>query len=137
MKNHLFKKVSQISSIIASVVVLTVFPGCSSVQYNGNSQLIGYTEYGQASYYAMKYQFSKTASGEYFNQLSLTGAHRTLPFGTNIKVTNLKNNRSVVVRVNDRGPFIAGRIIDLSRSAFSEIGNTDSGILDVKIEVIN
>jgi rare lipoprotein A len=137
MKNRLFKKVSQILSIMASVAVLMVFPGCSSVQYNGNSQLIGYTEYGQASYYAMKYQFSKTASGEYFNQLSLTGAHRTLPFGTNIKVTNLKNNRSVVVRVNDRGPFIAGRIIDLSRSAFSEIGNTDSGILDVKIEVIN
>jgi rare lipoprotein A len=63
MKNILLGKISQILSIIASGVVLTAFSGCSSVQYEGNSQFVGYTEYGQASYYAMKYQFSKTASG--------------------------------------------------------------------------
>ena len=137
MKNLLIRKTFQVLSIITLIPVLTAFLGCSRVQYVSDPQLIGYMEYGQASYYAMKYQFRRTSSGEHFNQLSSTGAHRTLPFGTKVKVTNLKNNKSVVVKINDRGPFIDGRIIDLSRYAFSEIGNTDSGLLDVKIEVIN
>jgi rare lipoprotein A len=67
----------------------------------------------------------------------LTGAHRTLPFGTKVRVTNVKNNQSVIVKINDRGPFVKGRIIDLSRYAFSKIGDTNSGVINVKIEVIN
>lgn len=97
---------------------------------------VGHTESGKASFYAMKFQSRKTANGERFNQTALTAAHNKLPFGTKVKVTNVKNSKSVVVRINDRGPFIAGRIIDLSRSAFSVIGHLDTGILDVRVKVI-
>ncbi|WP_414730227.1 septal ring lytic transglycosylase RlpA family protein, partial [Zhongshania aliphaticivorans] len=65
-----------------------------------------------------------------------TAAHRTLPFGSNVKVTNISNSKSVVVRINDRGPFVKGRIVDLSKSAFDAIGNTYSGLIEVEIEVI-
>ena len=123
-------------TIIGLLGILAVFPGCSKVQYKSDPNLVGYIEHGQASFYAMKFQFRRTSSGEHFNQLALTGAHKTLPFGTKVKVTNLYNNRSVVIKINDRGPFVQGRIIDLSRYAFSLIGDTDSGLLDVKIEVI-
>lgn len=68
--------------------------------------------------------------------MSNTAAHKKLPFGTKVKVINVKNGKSVTVRINDRGPFISGRIIDLSRSAFSSIGNLDSGIIDVQIKVV-
>ncbi len=109
---------------------------CAKVAVSPPGQLTGKAEFGQASYYAMKYQFRKTASGERLNQYSLTAAHRTLPFGTRVKVTNVKNNRSVKVRINDRGPFVKGRVIDLTRSAFSSIGNLKSGLINVKVEVI-
>lgn len=123
--------------IAICAVILSVIPGCSTVQYQTEPELIGYTEKGVASFYAMKFLFQKTSSGERFNQLALTAAHRTLPFGTKVHVTNLENNRSVVVKINDRGPFIDGRIIDLTRYAFSRIGNTERGLIEVKIEVIN
>lgn len=81
-------------------------------------------ECGRASWYALT---SRTASGEMMNPAKLTAAHKTLPFGTKLKVTNKKNGRSVVVRINDRGPFIKGRIIDLSKAAASQIGMIRSG----------
>ncbi|NNK95173.1 MAG: septal ring lytic transglycosylase RlpA family protein [Desulfobacterales bacterium] len=84
----------------------------------------------------MKFLFRKTASGEHFNQFALTAAHKTLPFGTKVRITNLSNNKSVIVRINDRGPFVKGRVIDLTRYAFSTIANTDSGVIKVRIEVI-
>ena len=118
------------------IVTMIIAGGCTTVQYRTDPKLVGYTEQGIASFYAMKFQFRKTASGERFNQLALSGAHKTLPLGTKVRVTNLKNNRSVVVRINDRGPFIDGRIIDLSRYAFSKIGDTEKGLLNVRIEVI-
>ncbi len=99
-------------------------------------KLVGYEEFGKASYYAIKYQFRKTASGERFNQFALTAAHRKLPFGTKVLVTNVKNGKSVEVKINDRGPFVKGRIIDLTRSAFSKIGDLDSGVIEVKIKAI-
>ncbi|WP_061012793.1 septal ring lytic transglycosylase RlpA family protein [Photobacterium leiognathi] len=94
-------------------------------------------EIGKASYYADKYQGRKTASGQRYDKNKQTAAHRTLLFGTRVKVTNLANNKSVVVTINDRGPYSKGRIIDLSRSAFSAIGNISSGILKVKVETLN
>jgi len=118
-----------------SVVILTSISSCSTVQYKTDPELIGYTEHGIASFYAMKFQFRKTSSGDRFNQLALTAAHRSLPFGTKVRVTNLLNNRSVTVKINDRGPFIEGRIIDLTRYAFSKIGDTEQGLIKVKIEV--
>lgn len=121
--------------IALSVVILTSISSCSTVQYKTDPELIGYTEHGIASFYAMKFQFRKTSSGDRFNQLALTAAHRSLPFGTKVRVTNLVNNRSVTVKINDRGPFIEGRIIDLTRYAFSKIGDTEQGLIKVKLEV--
>ncbi len=98
--------------------------------------LVGFTEKGQASYYGSKHQGKKTASGEPFKQELKTAAHKTIPFGAMVKVTNVDNEKSVVVRINDRGPFVRGRIIDLSSSAFNVIGSTAKGVLKVEIEVI-
>ncbi len=106
----------------------------SHLQQKTDSNLIGYTETGKASFYAMKFQFRKTASGERFNQFAMTAAHKKLPFGTMLLVTNLENGKSIKVKVNDRGPFIKGRIIDLTRAAFAKIGDTRKGIIPVKIE---
>lgn len=88
------------------------------------AQAAGSNECGRASWYALT---SRTASGEMMNPAKLTAAHKTLPFGTVVKVTNKNNGRSVVVRINDRGPFIKGRIIDLSKAAAREIGMIRSG----------
>ncbi|MCK5070382.1 MAG: septal ring lytic transglycosylase RlpA family protein [Desulfocapsa sp.] len=106
------------------------------IRQKTDPKFIGYEEFGKASFYAMKFQFSKTASGERFNQFAMTAAHKTLPLGTMLLVTNLENGKSIKVKVNDRGPFIKGRIIDLSRSSFAKIGDTRQGILSVKIETI-
>jgi rare lipoprotein A len=78
-------------------------------------------EEGMASYYADALQGRRTASGELFDMHALTAAHRTLPFGTRVEVTNLENGRSVVVRINDRGPYAEGRVIDLSQAAAREL----------------
>jgi len=95
------------------------------------------TQEGKASYYADKFEGKPTASGEKYKHSKLTAAHKTLPFGTIIKVTNINTDNSVEVRVNDRGPFVAGRVIDLSRSAAEKIDLIHVGIADVKIEVID
>lgn len=89
---------------------------------------------GKASWYGPRFHGRKTASGERFDQHELTAAHRSLPFGTRVKVTNLKNGRSVVVRINDRGPYAKGRLIDLSRAAAKQIGMLKSGVAQVRIE---
>lgn len=89
---------------------------------------------GLASWYGGKFQGRRTASGELFNTLQYTAAHRTLPFGTLVLVTNLINGKSVTVRVNDRGPFVHGRIIDLSMAAATAIGLTGEGVAPVRIE---
>ena len=92
---------------------------------------------GKASFYANKFNGRKTASGEIFYGKNYTCAHRFLPFGTILKVTNLLNNRFVVVRVNDRGPFVKGRIIDLSLRAAKDINMIGAGTANVKIEIID
>jgi rare lipoprotein A len=98
--------------------------------------LYGQEEEGLASWYGGKFQGRLTASGEVFDTNKLTGAHKTLPFGTIVRVTNLLNDLTVDVRINDRGPFVEGRIIDLSRAAAEEIEMVGMGIVPVKIEVI-
>lgn len=118
-------------------ILMLALAGCSSIPAESPENLVGTQEFGKASYYAMKYQFRTTASGERYNHFSSTAAHRTLPFGTKVRVTNIENNKSVVVKINDRGPFIDGRVIDLSRSAFDEIADLDLGIIEVTTEVIN
>lgn len=92
------------------------------------------TETGKASYYADKFNGRKTANGETFRNRKKTAAHKTLPFGTVVKVTNLRNGRSVKVRINDRGPFVAGRHIDLSKKAARKIGMVQEGVGNVKMQ---
>jgi rare lipoprotein A len=91
---------------------------------------------GLASWYGGKFQGRQTASGEIFDTNAFTAAHKTLPFGTIVKVTNLENEKSTVVRINDRGPFIPGRIIDLSRAAAVVIELAGRGVARVRIEVL-
>ena len=109
-------------NIILSFLILLLLNSC------------GYTtRKGIASYYADFYEGRTTANGEKFRQNKITAAHKTLPFGTIVKVTNLANNKTVVVRINDRGPYIKGRIIDLTKAAAKEIDMIGAGISKVKI----
>lgn len=91
---------------------------------------------GIASYYGAKYHGRRTANGEIFDMTAFTAAHPTLKFGTKVKVTHLANHRSVVVRINDRGPFVKGCVIDLSQAAAEELQMIHSGLAEVKIEII-
>jgi rare lipoprotein A len=91
---------------------------------------------GRASWYGPGFFGNRTASGEVLRPGTLTAAHRTLPFGTKVRVTNLWNGRSAVVRINDRGPFHGNRVIDLAHGAAQELGLTASGVADVKLEVL-
>lgn len=126
-----------ISLIAISATLLSLMVGCSSHERNkAQPGITGYSESGKASYYAMKYQFRKTANGERFNNFSMTAAHKKLPFGTWVIVTNLNNNKTVKVRINDRGPFVDGRIIDLTRTAFAKIESLDKGITEVEIRTV-
>lgn len=97
----------------------------------------GHLIQGKASYYAKKFQGRKTASGELFNNRDLTGAHRTLPFNSYVNVVNKINGRNVIVRINDRGPFVRSRVIDLSESAARKIGGYHRGLVPVHLEVLN
>lgn len=96
----------------------------------------GCAEEGLASWYGGKFQGRRTASGEIFDTRQLTAAHRTLPFGTRVRVTHLETERSVVVRINDRGPFVEGRIVDLSQAAAAAIGMGGAGVARVRLEVV-
>lgn len=91
---------------------------------------------GTASWYGSRFQGRRTANGERFDKNGQTAAHRSLPFGTRVRVTNRRNGRAVVVRINDRGPFAGGRVIDLSRSAAQQIGMVNSGTAPVSIEIV-
>ena len=126
-----------ISTSLLLAYMALLLSGCSGVATKIDTTRTGYEETGKASFYAMKYQSTKTASGEFFDQSAYTAAHNKLPFGTKVKVTNVENGKSVIVTINDRGPFVRGRIIDLSHSAFSRIGNTSAGVIDVEIEVVD
>lgn len=106
------------------------------VTHTQQKPLLPVTE-GKASFYADQFHGRKTANGETFNMKMLTAAHPSLPFGTRVRVTNLRNGKDVIVRINDRGPFVKGRIIDLSISAAKEIGLIKSGTVRVKLEALS
>ena len=97
----------------------------------------GFVQEGVASWYGKKFHRKKTASGEIFNMWDKTAAHKTLPLGTHVKVENLSNQREVVVRINDRGPFVKGRIIDLSYGAAREIGLIGPGVTRVRMVALS
>lgn len=92
---------------------------------------------GQASWYGKAFAGKPTASGEIFNHELLTAAHRSLPLGTKVRVTNVANGKSVEVKVNDRGPYVGGRIIDLSRAAALALGMIEDGLTEVRLETIS
>ena len=112
-----------------------VAAGCATTGARPGS-LTGHTEVGQASYYAAPYHGRATASGERFDTHKLTAAHRTLPFGTRVRVTNLRNGKSVVVTITDRGPFKKGRVIDVSEKAARELGFVRAGTAHVRVQVL-
>jgi rare lipoprotein A len=112
--------------LFVSVFVLLVSLGCGKPTG---------VEEGIASFYADKFHGSKTASGETYDKGAMTAAHRTLPFDTKVKVTNLDNGRSVTVRINDRGPHVEGRIIDLSGAAARKLRMTETGTAKVRLEI--
>jgi rare lipoprotein A len=92
---------------------------------------------GKASFYADKFEGSPTASGQKYKHSKLTAAHKSLPFGTKVKVTNLANEHTVEVVINDRGPYVDNRVIDLSKSAAERLGFVNQGLADVKIEIVD
>jgi rare lipoprotein A len=92
--------------------------------------------YGKASYYADAFHGKVTASGEIFDMTKLTAAHRSLPYGTILQIRNIKNNKTIVVRVNDRGPFKGNRVIDVSKAAAEALDMIRDGIIDVEITIL-
>lgn len=124
------------SAALVAALSLGAFPLANSAPVAQDAIAIVQTVTGTASWYGGKFHGRRTANGETYNMHAMTAAHRSLPFGTEVVVTNQNNGRSVVVRINDRGPFTGGRIIDLSRAAAGEIGMINSGTASVKVEVI-
>jgi rare lipoprotein A len=132
------------------ITLILVLSGCSknlvrhgfnrerTLQQNAPSQaaIVGKELTGEASFYGPGFHGKKTANGETYDQNDLTCAHKTYPFNTLLKVTNLKNGKSVEVRVNDRGPYKKGRILDLSVAAAKKIDMTAEGVAQVNVEVI-
>jgi rare lipoprotein A len=127
---------SLIPCLLATLMVvgIALLAGCasSSTRSSANAPATGV-----ASYYADKYHGRTTASGERFDMNDLTAAHRTLAFGTRVRVTNRANGRSVVVRINDRGPFVKGRVIDLSLAAARKLDMVDAGLAEVELQPLN
>ncbi len=109
---------------------------CKGTSWNDNTT-IKIKFVGIASYYHDSLHGKKTANGERYDKNKLTAAHKSLPFGTKLKVSRIDNGKSVNVRINDRGPFIKGRIVDLSKKAAAKIDLLEDGITKVRIEIIN
>lgn len=120
------------STISIALLFLLVATGCRLGPGHSDPQIIK----GVASWYGNEFHGRPTASGERFNQRALTAAHRTLPFGTIVEVTNLRNGKKVKVRINDRGPFVKGRIIDLARGAAKKIDMVAAGISEVQLKIL-
>lgn len=99
-------------------------------------QAIKHKEQGKATWYCCYRKGTKTADGSLFSQHKLTAAHKTLPFGSQVRVTNLKNGKSVIVEITDRGPFKPGKIIDLTPAAFAKIDSKSTGVANVKLDVL-
>ena len=120
--------------LLGTFALLSLLAGCAS---NDIIDPHGYNKTGTASYYGAKHHGKRTASGERFNKNALTAAHRQLPFGTRVKVTNLNNDRSCVVRINDRGPHSRGRLIDVSHEAAEQLGMLRSGTARVRVQALD
>lgn len=132
-----------LSTHIVILIIALVMTGCAaSPRFTSekfvktSSEDVSFTEEGIASYYADEFNGRQTSNGEIYDMNELTAAHRTLPFNTLVKVTNVQNGKSVVVRINDRGPFKGDRIIDLSLAAAKTLGMIGPGTVNVKLDII-
>ncbi|MFT2011198.1 septal ring lytic transglycosylase RlpA family protein [Pontibacter sp. 13R65] len=122
------------TNVLLSCLLLTGMASCATKTAQFGQR--GYIEEGKASYYSKKLQGRKMANGQPYRQNRLTAAHRTLPFGTRVKVTNLQSNKTVKVTITDRGPFVKGRVIDLSGSAAKKINSVQAGVVPVRVKVV-
>jgi rare lipoprotein A len=120
-------------SVVRKVTVARKPDPATPAVLNAHPAAKANSSYGVASFYT---EDEWTASGERFNTHAMTAAHPTLPFGTRVRVTNVTNGRSVVVRINDRGPYVPGRVVDLSGSAAESLGMVERGIVKVKVDVV-
>lgn len=124
------------SVLIPPLFVLLLVTGIGCAPTNPGIGQRGYTEEGKASYYSNKLHGRKMANGDKYSRHKLTAAHRTLPFGTKVKVTNLETNKSVKVKITDRGPFVKGRVVDLSEAAAKRLDYISAGIVPVRVKVV-
>ncbi|MCX2740682.1 septal ring lytic transglycosylase RlpA family protein [Pontibacter anaerobius] len=118
-------------------LIIFLFVGISQPTFAQNNSSQPKVLKGEASWYGSRYHGRKTSSGERYNKNDMTAAHKTLPFGTKVKVTNLENNQWVILRINDRGPFVGDRIIDVSEAAARKLDFHSQGIGNVKVEVLD
>jgi len=125
----------QTLGLAAVLCAMLVIAGCAAGPRSGGAGAIYQT--GQATYYADKFRGRRTASGERYRPSQLTAAHRALPFGSRVRVTNRNNGRSVTVRINDRGPYVDGRIIDLSSTAARRLRMKRAGVVPVTLRLVS
>lgn len=126
---------SQPTRSLAAVLLLALLlPGACAAPGPPPPRI--YQQVGLASWYGGRFHGRRTANGEVFNQNAMTAAHRNLPFGTRVRVMNLENGRWAVLRINDRGPFVRGRIIDVSRRAAERLGFRAKGLARVEVQIV-
>lgn len=122
--------------LFITVFIIFLASGCGVIPRKPSGETLSFVGDGVASWYGPNFHGKKTANGETFNMNELTAAHRTLPFNTRVRVDNVENGRSVIVRINDRGPYVGNRVIDLSREAASRLGMIQTGTAAVQIYLI-
>lgn len=129
-------RLARAAALAAATLIAALAAGCASAPSRPGGAGTR-AEVGIASWYGAAHHGRRTASGEIFDMNAMTAAHRTYPFGTRVRVTDLATGRTVVVRINDRGPFVRGRIIDLSRAAAARLGIVQAGTARVRVERID
>ena len=121
--------------LLITIISVSLLYSCGVSKVKNETSKFSFYEKGEASWYGPGFNGKKTANGETFDMYKLTAAHKKLAFGTKVRVTNLNNDKSVIVRINDRGPFVKGRVIDLSKKAAQQIEMINAGHVPVKIEI--
>jgi rare lipoprotein A len=130
------RRLASLVVAVAFAAVLLAVPAPETHAPSQANEAPAWTQTGKVSWYGPGFHGRQTANGEIFDTNDMTMAHRSLAFGSKVRVTNLDNGRSIVVRVNDRGPYVGGRIADLSHAAASRLGFVEEGVVHARIELI-
>ncbi|MHA6248516.1 septal ring lytic transglycosylase RlpA family protein [Pontibacter sp. CAU 1760] len=143
MLHHIYAfNTNKLSRLVSRWAKHTLWMSCAAITLSSCASSApafgekGYTEKGKASYYARKFEGRTMANGDKYRRRKMTAAHRTLPFGTRVKVTDARTRKSVKVEITDRGPFVAGRIVDLSEKAARRLNYIKAGVIPVELKVI-